>query len=320
MSVPVNVDRNLCALSGRAPAAGSATCAQVGRGFGREGVFVSDSAHAQAGRDDAEAITRAVLRSFADTPDPRTRELFAALTAHLHAFVAETGLTPDEWQRAVGFLTETGHRCDAVRQEFILLSDVLGVSSLVDTLAHPLDPRTTESTVLGPFHVVDSPPRELGADLSLDGVGEPCRVSGVVRSADGTPLPGATVDVWQADSEGWYDVQRPGELPERNLRGLFTADDQGRYRFRTVVPKHYSIPTDGPVGALLRAADRHPYRPAHIHLIAEAPGHERLTTHIFVADSPYLDEDAVFGVKPGLVRGFPDVSFDLVLHPTPSGL
>jgi catechol 1,2-dioxygenase len=161
--------------------------------------------------------------------------------------------------------------------------------------------------VLGPFHVVASPERELGADIDLDGQGTPCVVSGQVRSGDGTPLAGACVDVWQANADGFYDVQRPGEIPERNLRGMFSADDDGRFWFRTIVPSDYPIPNDGPVGRLLAATGRHPYRPAHVHLIVSAPGHRPVTTHAFVADSPYLDSDVVFGVKESLVRDFAEV-------------
>jgi catechol 1,2-dioxygenase len=189
-----------------------------------------------------------------------------------------------------------------VRQEFILLSDVLGVSMLVDEINHGTPAGATESTVLGPFHVVDSPPRELGDDISLDGVGDPVVVAGRVLDLDGRPVPGASLDVWQASADGFYDVQQPDLQPERNLRGLFTADEEGRYWFRTVLPKWYPIPDDGPVGDLLAATGRHPNRPAHVHVIAGAPGHAPVTTHVFVAGSPWLDSDAVFGVKASLVR------------------
>jgi protocatechuate 3,4-dioxygenase beta subunit len=158
--------------------------------------------------------------------------------------------------------------------------------------------------VLGPFHVVESPPRPLGADISLDHRGEPCLVTGRVTGPDGVPIAGASVDVWQADAEGYYDVQRPGEVPPANLRGLFTTDADGRFWFRTVMPRHYPIPDDGPVGALLSATGRHPNRPAHIHFLVQAEGHAPVTTHVFAADSPYLDSDAVFGVKSSLVRDF----------------
>jgi catechol 1,2-dioxygenase len=246
-----------------------------------------------------------VAASFAHTPDPRLRELLTALVRHLHAFVKEVELTEEEWGAAVEFLTRTGQRCDDVRQEFVLLSDVLGISMLVETINHRTGGTATESTVLGPFHMVDSPPRELGADIALDGRGERCLVTGRVTGPDGEPLAGALVDVWQANADGFYDVQQPDVQPERNLRGLFTADHDGRFWFRTIVPRYYPIPDDGPVGRLLAATNRHPNRPAHIHFIAAASGHRPVTTHLFLDGSPYLDSDAVFGVKESLVRPFP---------------
>ncbi|WP_371574686.1 dioxygenase [Streptomyces sp. NBC_01314] len=276
-------------------------------------------------------ITEAVVDSLDGTADPRLRELLAALTRHLHAFVREAEPTTQEWEQAIAFLTATGQSCTATRQEFVLLSDVLGVSMLVETINSEgrgerdengergeeaerdeegergeSDGRggVTESTVLGPFHMTESPARELGADIDLVGGGEPCVISGRVLSKDGTPLPGAVLDVWQANAEGYYDVQQPDVQPPGNGRGLFTADAEGRFWFRTCVPSPYPIPTDGPVGDLLRATARHPYRPAHIHFIASAEGHTPVTTHIFVAGSDYLDSDAVFAVKESLVQDF----------------
>jgi catechol 1,2-dioxygenase len=248
-----------------------------------------------------------VAASFGSTPDPRLRQLMTALTRHLHAFVKEVELTEQEWGAAVDFLTRTGQKCDDVRQEFVLLSDVLGVSMLVETINHRTGGASTESTVLGPFHMVESPPREPGANIALDGKGQPCLVTGRVTGPDGEPLAAALVDVWQANADGFYDVQQPDVQPERNLRGLFTADGGGRFWFRTIVPRYYPIPDDGPVGELLAATSRHPYRPAHVHFIATAPGYRPVTTHLFVDDSPYLDSDAVFGVKQSLVRRFPVV-------------
>jgi catechol 1,2-dioxygenase len=248
-----------------------------------------------------------VAASFAGTADPRLREVLTALVRHLHAFVKDVELTEQEWAAAIRFLTRTGQKCDDVRQEFILLSDVLGVSMLVETINHRTGGTSTESTVLGPFHVVESPPRRLGDTIALDGKGTPCLVSGRITGPAGEPIPGASVDVWQANDDGFYDVQQPGIQPERNLRGLFTADADGRYRFRSIVPRYYPIPDDGPVGELLVATGRHPYRPAHLHYIVSAPGYLPVTTHVFVADSPYLDSDAVFGVKDSLVRDVPEV-------------
>lgn len=249
-------------------------------------------------------VTEQALASLRGTADPRLRELLTGLVRHLHDFARETRLSRQEWERAIAFLTATGQTCTATRQEFILLSDVLGLSMLVETLSGDHAAGATESTVLGPFHLTESPVRALGDDIDLVGGGEKCVVSGRMRSADGTPLPGAVVDVWQADDKGFYDVQQPGVQPAGNGRGLFTADPEGRFWFRTCVPAAYPIPTDGPVGGLLRATGRHPYRPAHIHFIATAEGHTPVTTHIFVADGDYLDSDAVFAVKRSLVQDF----------------
>ncbi|MGW0834693.1 intradiol ring-cleavage dioxygenase [Streptomyces prunicolor] len=249
-------------------------------------------------------VTDEAVASLEGTADPRLRELLTGLIRHLHAFARETSLTQAEWERAIGFLTETGKMCTDTRQEFILLSDVLGLSMLVETINGDRAAGSTESTVLGPFHMTESPVRELGADIDLVGGGEPCVVSGRIVSGDGTPLPGALLDVWQANGNGFYDVQQPDLQPPGNGRGLFTADAEGRFWFRTCVPSPYPIPTDGPVGELLKATGRHPYRPAHIHFIASAEDHTPVTTHIFVAGSDYLDSDAVFAVKQSLVEDF----------------
>ncbi|WP_406193854.1 intradiol ring-cleavage dioxygenase [Streptomyces sp. NBC_01017] len=257
--------------------------------------------------DAPDTVTDEVVASLRGTDDPRLRELLTGLIRHLHAFARESRLTQEEWERAVGFLTATGQACTRTRQEFIMLSDVLGLSMLLETINERHGPGATESTVLGPFHMTESPVRALGANIDLVGDGEPCVVSGRVLSRDGGPLPGAVVDVWQADGNGFYDVQQPDVQPPGNGRGLFIADGEGRFRFRTCVPSPYPIPTDGPVGALLRATGRHPYRPAHIHFIVSADGHTPVTTHIFVAGSDYLDSDAVFAVKPGLVTDFAPV-------------
>jgi hydroxyquinol 1,2-dioxygenase len=247
----------------------------------------------------------AVVQSFAATPDPRLRELLGSLVRHLHAFVRETEPTIAEWDQAIEFLTATGQKSDRERQEFILLSDVLGVSMLVETINSRKSAGTaTESTVLGPFHMVLSPRRSLGENIDLVGDGPQAVLEGQVRSADGTPLPGAELDVWQANDHGFYDVQQPELQPVGNGRGLFTADSGGGYWFRTIVPACYPIPADGPVGALLAATKRHPYRPAHIHFLVTAPGHRPLTTHVFVAGSPYIDSDAVFAVKNSLITEF----------------
>jgi hydroxyquinol 1,2-dioxygenase len=246
-----------------------------------------------------------VSASLAGTDDPRLRKVLASLVTHLHGFVKDVHLTVDEWAAAIRFLTETGQTCTGTRQEFILLSDVLGISTLVETINNRSDGAVTESTVEGPFHMVTSPVRALGASIAEDVSGQPCLVTGSVAGQDGRPVPDARVDVWQASADGFYDVQQPDLQPEGNLRGLFTADERGRFWFRTIVPRHYPVPVDGPVGELLAATSRHPNRPAHIHFAVSAPGMRAVTTHLFVADSAYIDRDTVFGVKPSLVREFP---------------
>ena len=254
-----------------------------------------------------EGAADAVIESFAGTPDERLRTILDSLVRHLHAAVREVEPSIAEWERAIEFLTATGHKCDDVRQEFILLSDVLGISMLVETINERGAAGATQSTVLGPFHMTRSPVRALGDTIDLVGESEPCVVTGRVVGTDGTPLPGAVLDVWQANDHGAYDVQEPDKQPSGNGRGLFTADDQGRFWFRTIVPSYYPIPTDGPVGELLAATRRHPYRPAHIHFIVTADGYTPLTTHIFVAGTEYIDSDAVFAVKKSLLTEFTEV-------------
>jgi hydroxyquinol 1,2-dioxygenase len=236
--------------------------------------------------------------------DPRTREIMEVVVRHLHAATREAAITPDEWFTAIQFLTDTGHMCSEWRQEFILLSDVLGVSMLVDALGHERPVGSTENTVLGPFHVSGSPRYANGANICLDGKGEPLQVRGRVVDSNGEPVAGATLDVWQANEDGFYDVQQKGIQPEFNLRGIFESDANGEYWFRTAKPRWYPIPDDGPVGRLLTALDRHPNRPAHLHFIVSAPGFEPVTTHIFTPDCPYLQGDAVFGVKQSLIADF----------------
>jgi catechol 1,2-dioxygenase len=254
-----------------------------------------------------EGAADAVIESFAGTPDERLRTILNSLVRHLHAAVREVEPSLAEWEQAIEFLTATGQKCTDIRQEFILLSDVLGISMLVETISERGAAGATQSTVLGPFHMTRSPERELGANIDLVGESRPCVVIGRVVDTDGTPLPGATLDVWQANDHGAYDVQEPGKQPDGNGRGLFTTDAEGRFWFRTIVPSYYPIPTDGPVGELLAATRRHPYRPAHIHFIVAADGHQTLTTHIFVAGSGYIDSDAVFAVKKSLITEFVEV-------------
>jgi hydroxyquinol 1,2-dioxygenase len=254
-----------------------------------------------------ETAADAVVESFAPSTDARLREILTSLVRHLHGFAREVELTVPEWELAIDFLTRTGQKCDDKRQEFILLSDVLGLSMLTETISNRKFGVATESTVLGPFHVVDSPVRALGDNIDQVGTGEPCVVTGRVVSVSGEPLPGATLDVWQVNDQGFYDVQQPGVQEIGNGRGLFTTDDKGEFWFRTIVPRYYPIPADGPVGELLRATGRHSYRPAHIHFIVAAPGHRELTTHIFVAGSEYIESDTVFAVKKSLVVDFAPV-------------
>ncbi|UVF22208.1 intradiol ring-cleavage dioxygenase (plasmid) [Microvirga terrae] len=249
---------------------------------------------------DESTITRAVVDSFRITPDPRLRQIMISLTEHLHDFVRDVELTFAEWQYAIEFLTRTGQTCTATRQEFILLSDTLGVSMLVDAINHGAPEEVTETTVLGPFYVQNPPELPHGADVSHGQSGEPLYVEGTVRSADGQMLDGAVIDIWHSDPDGFYDVQR-SDLEEPTFRARFRTDVQGQFHFWSIMPKFYPIPDDGPVGEMLKATERHPYRPAHVHFMIGAPGHETLITHVYAADSPYLDSDAVFGVKRSLV-------------------
>ncbi|TGE01312.1 intradiol ring-cleavage dioxygenase [Methylobacterium nonmethylotrophicum] len=249
-------------------------------------------------------ITQAVVDRFADTPDPRLKTIVTSLVRHLHDFVRDVDLTFEEWQAGIAFLTRTGHLCDQHRQEFILLSDTLGVSMLVDAINHRMPEGATETTVLGPFYVEAAPERPNGADIAGPLEGTPLLVTGSVASAGGRPLAGATVDVWHADEDGAYDVQQLDALGGLAGRAQFRTDAEGRFHFWTIVPAWYPIPDDGPVGDMLKATGRHPNRPAHVHFMIGAEGHETLITHVFAADSPWLDSDAVFGVKNSLIAEF----------------
>jgi hydroxyquinol 1,2-dioxygenase len=246
-------------------------------------------------------ITAAVVSSFEGAPDARLREVMQALVRHLHAFATEVGLTEDEWRAAIATLTATGHITDEHRQEFILWSDALGLSMLVDAMANLRPAGATESTVLGPFYVPGAPLREYGESIAAEPAGRPAWVHGHVRGLDGEPIAGAELDVWQNGDDRLYAVQKP-EGPEDHLRGRFRTRDDGSYAFLAVRPVPYPIPDDGPVGRMLAATGRHPWRPAHIHMIVRAEGYETVTTHVFDAASEYLDSDAVFAVKPSLMR------------------
>jgi len=250
-------------------------------------------------------VTEATV-ALINTEDPRLGAVMESLIRHLHAFIRDVELTEEEWMAGIRFLTATGQISDDQRQEFILLSDTLGASILVDAINHRKSAGSTDSTVFGPFWVSGSPHLENGARIARGpeaALGATTVVHGVVKGKGGLPLSGSSVDVWQASPEGLYDVQDPAQ-PEMNLRGLFHTDDQGRFWFVTVKPAAYPIPDDGPVGDMLRATGRLPMRPAHIHFMIDAAGHERLITHIFVEGDPYLESDAVLGVKDGLVTEF----------------
>ena len=256
-----------------------------------------------------QEITAAASTSFDGCDDARLREILQSLVRHLHAFATDVRLTESEWEAGIRILTETGRITDEHRQEFILWSDALGLSMLVDALAHAKPPGATESTVLGPFWAAGSPLRGFGESIAEGDAGLPAWVHGRVVDVAGRPIPGAELDVWQNGDDQLYAVQS-ADGPEYHLRGRFRTRDDGSYAFIGVKPAPYPIPHDGPVGRMLDRGGRHPWRPAHIHMIVSAHGHERLTTHIFDSSSPYLDSDAVFAVKPSLLRTFVTRSAD----------
>ena len=261
-----------------------------------------------------EALVERVVSSFADTPDARTKELVESLTRHLHAFLRETRLTEAEWRRAIDFLTAVGHITDDRRQEFILLSDVLGASMQTITINNEARANATEATVFGPFFLEGSPDVGLGGDVAGGAPGEPCWVEGTVTDTEGRPIGNARIEVWEADAEGLYDVQYADERVSG--RGHLHTDADGRYRFWAVTPTPYPIPDDGPVGELLRATHRSPMRASHLHLMVQAEGCRTLVTHVFPSGDPYLDCDSVFGVRESLVV---DVHHQIPDTPTPDG-
>ena len=250
-------------------------------------------------------LTDAVLSKLEGATDARFKDIMRSLIRHLHGFIREVELTEQEWLTAIEFLTATGKKCDDKRQEFILLSDTLGVSMLVDAINHRKPDGATETTVLGPFYISDAKEMPMWSDIAGHAPGEPAYISGRVLDVRGEPIAGAVLDVWQTDGEGYYDVQRPGGN-EQYARGKFTTSADGCYGFKTLKPVSYPVPTDGPVGKMLLGMGRHPYRPAHVHVIATASGYERVATHLFVEGDKYLDSDAVFGVKHSLVVEFKD--------------
>ncbi|GAX54861.1 maleylacetate reductase and hydroxyquinol 1,2-dioxygenase domain-containing protein [Streptomyces olivochromogenes] len=262
---------------------------------------------------DVERLTAQVVESFADAPDPRGRQLLSDLVRHLHHFVTSNDVTESEWEQAIDFLTRTGQISTSTRQEFVLLSDTLGVSSIVDLLTHSRTPQTTPSAVLGPFYTDGPPETAQGGDISQGVAGIPLWADILITDTDGRPVPDAVTDVWQANKDGFYDVQLP-EFDGPVLRGRLRTDEQGRLRFWTTLPAEYPIPDDGPVGQLLQAVERHPYRAPHLHFMISAAGHQRLVTQLFVKGGHYIDSDTVFGVKEGLI-----VDFAPQVGPTPDG-
>jgi catechol 1,2-dioxygenase len=271
-----------------------------------------------------DSATQTVNDRMGPGTDPRLREIMAALVRHLHGFAREVQLRPEEWEQAIAFLTRTGQMCSAERQEFILLSDVLGLSMLVDAINNRRPEGATENTVQGPFHVPGAPQRAMGDTITLDGKGESCRFEGRVLDLEGQPVEGARIEVWADNADGFYDVQQPGIQPRWNNRGVFVTGGDGRYGFVGIKPVSYPIPDDGPVGGLLAALGRSAMRPAHTHFMIRAEGFQPLVTHTFAGDDPGLASDAVFGVKASLVAPFvPDPEgqarwlsrFDFVLAP-----
>jgi hydroxyquinol 1,2-dioxygenase len=281
---------------------------------------------------DELSITDAVLQSHAGTPDSRTKELVDSVVTHLHAFAREVSLTENEWLAAIRFLTAVGHKTDDRRQEFILLSDTLGLSSLVTAMSNRKPEECTESTVLGPFFLTDAPALSNGGDVAQGAPGELCFVSGSVRGVHGEPVAGARIEVWQADEDGLYDVQYE-DLDAPRARAVLLSEPDGSFEFRTIVPRPYPVPYDGPVGEMLKTLGRRPVRPAHLHFMISAQAYEPLITQIFRKDDPNLRSDAVFGVRSSLVcewtrhtagiapdgsqreTPFTTIAFDFVLAP-----
>jgi protocatechuate 3,4-dioxygenase beta subunit len=249
-------------------------------------------------------ITAEVLRRFEGTPDPRLKVIMQSLVKHVHGFLKEVQLTEAEWWKGIEFLTKTGQMCDDRRQEFILLSDTLGISMVTDLMSNRKPAGATESTVFGPFHREGAPEKEYGESIvAADRHGMPAYMAGRVLDLTGQPIAGAVLDVWQAAADARYDVQDPS-LQEMNMRGKFKTGADGRYLVKTTRPVAYQIPFDGPVGQMIQATNRHPWRPAHVHFVVSAPGYQTVTTHIFDSTDKYLDEDAVFGVKNSLIAEF----------------
>ena len=274
---------------------------------------------------DEHTITQAVLERFSNTPDPRLKEIIFSLVQHLHDFAREVRLTEEEWLEGIKFLTRAGHITDDKRQEFILISDTLGLSMLTVAMNNQKPDGCTEATVVGPFHVENAPVYNLGDDVGNGAIGTPCFVKGTIKGLGGEPVPGAHIEVWQSDEDGMYDVQKPN-LDHAQGRGVLKADAEGNYYFKSILAVAYPIPHDGPVGDMLVATKNHPWRPAHLHFMIKAPGYESLITHVFRHDDQYLDSDAVFGVRQSLItdcvkqpNGEYNLEFNFVLNPVAKG-
>lgn len=252
---------------------------------------------------EAESVDVVTAR-MSDDISPRLQVVMASLVKHLHDFAKDIELTTDEWEVAIDFLTKTGQICSNERQEFILLSDTLGFSMLVDAINNRRPKGATENTVFGPFHVADAPIRDMGSSINLDNMGESCLFEGRVLDIDGKPIEGACLDVWSDNSEGFYDVQKPDEIPKWNNRGRFFTGVDGTYSFIGIKPVPYPIPDDGPVGQMLGHLGRHPNRPAHLHFLVTAPEKKKIVTHTFDGESDYINDDTVFGVKETLVAPY----------------
>ncbi len=275
---------------------------------------------------DLDSVTEAVIEQMATTPDPRLREIMEAAVRHLHAFARETNLTPDEWLKGIAFMTAVGQACTPYRQEFILLSDVIGLSRVVNIMhdAKGREAAGTETSLLGPFFREGAPKIPLGGTLANVSKGTEIMLYGQITDSEGKPVPHATMDVWQTNEDGAYDLQAY-DPTTMDMRGQLQADAEGRFHFRTFRPLGYSIPMDGPVGELVRNQARHGFRPAHIHILVTAPGHRDLVTALYFADDKHVDSDTVFGVSQSLVvmpstelpdapvKGMPSIRYDLTM-------
>lgn len=270
---------------------------------------------------DQHTITQAVLERMVNMPESRLKVIVTSLVHHMHDFARDVQLSEEEWMQAIQFLTKVGQKCDDKRQEFILLSDVLGLSMLTVAMNNEKPKGCTEATVVGPFHVEGAPHYEHGDDVGNGAVGQPCNVSAVVKGLDGKPIANAVINVWQADADGRYDVQYT-ESDALRARGILHTDANGKFHFKSILAEPYPVPHDGPVGQLLVALNRHPWRPAHLHFMIQADGFEQLITHVFRRDGKYLESDAVFGVRQSLIAdwiekadGSYSLDFEFIMNP-----